>query len=222
MQKRVVLVEGHPITRAGLTHLLTRHASHAVVGEADSCPDALRVVRATAPDLVTVDVALGGPTAGLELVAELRRAYPDLAILVVSLFDEDLYGERALQAGAGGYVCKLAPVARILDAVHEVLAGRRAASRVVLERLATGPAGSSDVTPLHLSLRERTVLTLIGRGLGTRAIAERLALSVKTVETYRAQLKAKLAIDTAPELIRYAVRWVAGQPATAASASPEA
>jgi DNA-binding NarL/FixJ family response regulator len=209
--KKILLVDDHPLMRKGLALTLNSEADLEVVAQAESAEDALDAFEKTSPDLVVVDISLPGMS-GLELIKHLLALKPDVAVLVVSRHDEALYAERAIRAGARGYVMKLEAGEVIVKAVRRVLNGGVYVSEEINERLLVGMAtGRSTMTesPLEvLSDRELEVFELTGRGLGTRDIAERLHLSVKTVESYRARIKNKLNLNTATELMQHAVQWV--------------
>ncbi|MCA9529506.1 MAG: response regulator transcription factor [Myxococcales bacterium] len=207
---RVFLIDDHPLFRSGLRELLERRQGLEICGEADNCAAALDGVRRETPDLVVVDLRLQG-TDGLELVARVHAADPKLPILVLSMQDEALYAERALHAGARGYVMKSEDPRDVVDAVEVVLGGRVYLSpemtRRLVERASSGAEhGRSAID--RLTDRELQVLRLIGEGRSTSDIAADLALSVKTIETYRAHLKEKLGLRGSSELMRFAVLWV--------------
>lgn len=207
---RVMIVDDHPVVRLGLRRLIDEEPSMTVCCEADSEAAALAHVRRSRPDLALVDLSLGEGN-GLDLIRMLHDAAPDLPVLVLSIHDEALFAERALKAGARGYVMKQEPIERLVEAIQRVLAGRIAVSdrieQTVLERVThevpatTGRLGG-------LTDREFEVFELIGRGLGTAAIAGRLGVSVKTIETYRSNIKTKLRLKDAIGLARYATSWV--------------
>ncbi|MBI4226752.1 MAG: response regulator transcription factor [Candidatus Omnitrophica bacterium] len=209
--RRVCLVDDHPVVRRGLAQLINQEADLQVCGEADDLPTALALVRRARPDLVLVDITLKGRS-GLELIKMLNAEISAPPALVVSMHDETLYAERALRAGARGYVMKEEAPEGLLTAMRKVLDGQvhlsdRMAARVLQQ--AAGAGARPAASPAErLSDRELEVFRLLGRGRGTRQIAETLNLSVKTVETYRAHLMAKLQLQSAPELIRHAVEWV--------------
>lgn len=209
--KKILLVDDHPLMRKGLALTLNAETDLEVVAQSESAEEALDAFEKTMPDLVIVDISLPGMS-GLELIKHLLALKPDVAVLVVSRHDEALYAERAIRAGARGYVMKLEAGEVIVKAVRRVLAGGVYVSEEINERLLVGMAtGRSSMTesPLEvLSDRELEVFELTGRGLGTRDIAERLHLSVKTVESYRARIKNKLNLNTATELMQHAVQWV--------------
>jgi DNA-binding NarL/FixJ family response regulator len=206
---RVFLVDDHPIVRHGMAQLVAAEADLAVCGDAADAAAALEAVAAADPGVIILDVSLG-TTSGIDLIRELKQRAPHAAVLVMSMHDEELYAERALRAGASGYVMKHEATQSILRAIRSVAAGgvfvSEAVSARLLGRWAAG--GASDASPLgKLSNRELHVLELIGRGLGTRAIAEQLQVSVKTVESYRARLKDKMNLRSGTELTRFAVHW---------------
>ena len=208
MTKRIILVDDHAVVRAGLIEIFQRRPGFTVVGEAANASEAMRLVSQLSPDLVVVDVSLEVGMNGIELLKHLRTQHASLPILVLSMHEEDIYAERALNAGASGYLVKRAPIEQYYEAIDKVLAGRVYASPAVMEGM-LGRGSKANAGELGtLSDRELEVLELIGRGLGTREIATNLHLSVKTIETYRANLKAKLSLDSAPQLVRFAVQWV--------------
>lgn len=208
----VFLVDDHPIIRQGFAQMLAAEPDLTLCGQAADAPSALAQLGGATPDIVIVDVSLGD-TSGIDLIRELKLRWPRLAVLVFSMHDERLYAERALRAGAAGYVMKHEPADVILRAIRTVVTGGVAVSSDVsghfLQRwVASGPP--SGGSPLDaLSDRELHVLGLIGKGLGTRAIAESLHVSVKTIESYRARLKEKMNLRTGTELMQFAVHWAA-------------
>ncbi len=208
LSKRIILVDDHAVVRAGLIEIFQRRPGFTVVGEAANASEAMRLVSQLSPDLVVVDVSLEVGMNGIELLKHLRTQHASLPILVLSMHEEDIYAERALNAGASGYLVKRAPIEQYYEAIDKVLGGRVYASAAVMEGM-LGRGNSKAAGELGtLSDRELEVLELIGRGLGTREIATNLHLSVKTIETYRANLKSKLSLDSAPQLVRFAVQWV--------------
>lgn len=206
---RVFVVDDHPIVRQGLALLINREADLIVCGEAEEAQTALEAIAAQRPDILIVDISLNGPD-GIELVKLLRARSATLPVLVLSMHDELTYAERALRAGANGYIMKQEATERVLIAIRRILKGDvylsdRAASRVLQQYVRGATAQHSSVS--DLSDRELEVFRLIGGGHGTRQIAEELHLSVKTVETHQAHIKEKLSLRTARELVQYAVEW---------------
>ncbi len=211
---KILIVDDHPLMRKGLALSLNAEIDLTVCGQAASAEEALDALEELDPDLAIVDISLPG-MGGLELIKHLQALRPEMWTLVVSRHDEALYAERAIRAGARGYVMKLEAGERIVKAVRRVLAGGIYVSEEINERLLLGLAAGRPKmaeSPLELlSDRELEVFELTGRGRGTREIAERLYLSVKTVESYRARIKDKLNLKTAAELMQHAVQWVEGE-----------
>jgi DNA-binding NarL/FixJ family response regulator len=207
---RVFVVDDHAVVRQGLCDLLRGARDLEWCGEAANSPDALRRIEQIEPDVAVVDLMLDGRS-GLELVENLREHQPQLGVLVLSMHEEDLYAERALRSGALGYLSKTASGDEILEALRDVARGHVHLSRRVtsaaLRRAARGD-GIGRPAPDALSNRELEVFEAIARGLGTREIAERLNLSVKTIESHRERIKRKLGVRSGPELIARAVRWM--------------
>ena len=212
--KTVMIVDDHPVVREGIRFLLERDGEFVVIAEASDRTDALAATGTAVPDVVLVDVALRGAD-GLDLTRALRSRHPRLPILVVSMHDEALYAERALNAGANGYLMKDAMADTVVDAVRRVLQGDVVVSARITQRMlraATRSGARPTQSPVDkLSDRELEVLRHIGEGMGTRAIARSMHLSVKTIETHRAHLKEKLALADANELLRYAANWLAAR-----------
>ena len=212
--KKIIIVDDHPLMRKGLALTLDAETDLQVVAQMADAEDALSALDELNPDLAIVDISLPGMS-GLELIKHMQALKPDMRTLVVSRHDEALYAERAIRAGARGYVMKLEAADMIVKAVRRVMAGGIYVSEEINERLLLGlAAGREELaqSPLEvLSDRELEVFELTGRGLGTREIAERLHLSVKTVESYRARIKDKLNLRSAAELMQHAVQWVEGE-----------
>ncbi len=212
--KKILIVDDHPLMRKGLALSLEAEPDLTICGQVADAEEAMDALEKLDPDLAIVDISLPGMS-GLELIKHMQALRPELRTLVVSRHDEALYAERAIRAGARGYVMKLEAGEMIVKAVRRVLAGGIYVSEEINERLLLGlAAGRQELaqSPLEvLSDRELEVFELTGRGLGTREIAERLHLSVKTVESYRARIKDKLNLKTAAELMQHAVQWVEGE-----------
>ena len=203
-----IVVDDHPLYRHGVTMLVGQELRLDCAGEAGSIPEAMELLAAARPSLAIVDISLQGQS-GLDLVRTIRAQYPDTAVLVVSMHEENLYGERALKAGARGYVMKHENPSVLIDAVRAVVEGRIAVSAELGERMLEGIAGGrTEAEPVErLSDRELEVFTLIGKGCGAAEIAERLGLSVKTVNAYRDHIKEKLGLPSAADLRKFAVEW---------------
>ena len=212
--RRLLLVDDHPVLRHGLACLLEAEDDLRVGAQAGSAAEATLVLAAENFDLALLDISLGG-VSGLDLLKTIRARWPELPVLVFSMHDELLYAERVLRVGARGYLMKDGNATHVVAAVRRVLEGQiyvsDAVNRRVLDRLLRGARGSyveGTGQPVDLlSNRELEVFQFIGQGRGTREIAGELHVSVKTVETYRAHIKEKLHLKTAPELMRFALDW---------------
>ncbi|MAQ92550.1 hypothetical protein B1759_13805 [Rubrivirga sp. SAORIC476] len=211
MTHRIFLVEDHPITREGLRSLIRSAPDLEVVGEASSGPDAINLIGSAKPDLVLADISIDGSD-GIELTKQLKSIEPDLKVLIVSAYPERVYAERAVRAGALGYVAKQEASGVLLDAIRTVLDGRLHLSdevrdRVVGSYLAAGSPSDSAVS--DLTDRELEVFRYFGQGLTTSQVAEAMMLSPKTVETHRVHIKQKLGLSTTNEFVQRATLWTA-------------
>jgi len=210
-KKRVFLVEDHPVTQQGFTLLLNLEADLLVCGRAAMADGALKGIESSKPDLVIVDIALPGMD-GLTLVKDIATFHPRLPTLILSTLDEAIYAERALRAGAKGYIMKQEPVEQLLAAVRQVMAGDVYLSEAMRSRLFQNSiSGSSrkDASSVdQMSDRELEVFRLMGEGVGTRQIAQKMGLSISTVETHRTNIKEKIGAKRAPDLVRRAVEWL--------------
>lgn len=206
---RVVVIDDHPIVRRGLIELINDEQDLTVVGEAADMGSALDTLRELKPDVTLVDLTLGDGH-GLELIKQVRSAGITSKLLVVSMLDEALYADRVLRAGASGYLCKEQATDNIVSAIRQVLANKVYLSPAATARVLTQVASNElpSKSPVEsLSDRELEVFELLGSGLSSREIATRLHLSVKTVETYREKIKAKLNLKNGSELTRHAIHW---------------
>lgn len=211
--KGILIVDDHPIVRQGIKALLAQEKDLKVVAEAESAGEAIQLVEKIHPDVAIVDISLRG-TDGLELTKAIREMEESMPILIMSMHDEALYAERALRAGANGYIMKDQMSDNIVEAVRRVLRGDIFVSEAVRQRILRGVRGLKDKgkpAVERLSDRELEVFRLLGHGLGTRQIADQLKLSLKTIETYRAHIKEKLNLASGTELVRFAVQWVEHQ-----------
>jgi DNA-binding NarL/FixJ family response regulator len=211
----ILVVDDHPLVRAGVCALIHGEPDLAVCGEAGTASEALALFRRTTPDVVIVDLALPDGS-GLDLVKRLAGAENPPRILVCSMHEESLFAERALKAGAHGYINKQEATSHVISAIRRILSGQIYLSahmtEVTLQRLAGGKAGSEVTASVqNLSNRELEVFRLTGQCLSSSQIAEHLHLSVKTVETHRANIKRKLNLKSGNELTRYAVQWILEQ-----------
>jgi DNA-binding NarL/FixJ family response regulator len=208
-KRTVFIVDDHPIVRQGLAQLISQEADLQVVGEAGEAVEALAGLEKLEPDVIIVDLMLK-ETSGIELIKEIAVHYPDVRILVVSMHDEAVYAERALRAGAHGYIMKQEATKDVLNALRTVLAdevyvGKEVVSRML--RRMVGNGGPTDGID-RLSDRELEVFQWIGHGQSIGEIAEKLRVSPKTIETYRAHIKEKLGLASSADVLRVAVSWL--------------
>ncbi len=206
---KIVMVDDHPLLRQGLSQLINQEDDLCFAGEAGNAVDAMKVIEKTKPDLVIIDISLKG-TSGIDLTKSVLSEYPKMQVLVLSMHDESLYAERVLRAGAKGYLMKQEAPENIIVAVRKVLNGEMYLSNAMRENLLHKfvQGRPSTESPMEsLTDRELEVLQLVAQGKGTRQIAEILHLSVKTIESHYANIKTKLNLKSAPELIQHAVKF---------------
>jgi DNA-binding NarL/FixJ family response regulator len=207
---RVLLVDDHPVLRRGLTQMINAESDMLVCGEAEEAGKGFELVGTLNPDVAVIDISLKTGN-GIELVKNVKARYPEMAMLVLSMYDESLYAERALRAGSRGYIMKEEASEQIIVAIRRVMSGEiflseKMKSRMI-HQLATG--SKAVISPLEqLTDRELQVFRLIGEGNSTRQIAAQLHLSVRTVEAYREYIKSKLNLKNATELVQHAFHWV--------------
>jgi DNA-binding NarL/FixJ family response regulator len=209
-KNRVFVVDDHPIVRQGLALLINGEPDLTVCGEAEDARNAIQSLAQARPDIVVIDISLNGPD-GLDLLKEVRIRYPELPVLVLSMHDESIYAERALRAGAQGYIMKQEATENVLVALrrilgHDIYVSGRVANRMLQRYIGSSGAGSPS-SLADLTDRELEVFRLIGAGHTTRQIAEELHISVKTVESYQAHIKDKLSLRSARELVQHAIQW---------------
>ena len=214
-QHRILVVDDHSIVRHGLTLLLKREADLDVCGEAGSFDEAIAAVAEQQPEVVLVDITLKDRS-GLDLIKELIVRHPGIRCLVLSMHDEAEYADRALRAGARGYVMKEDADEVVVQAIRHVLKGEIYVSPVMSNRLIHQMSQDKsdrddNIGVASLTEREREVFECLGEGLSTRKIAEKYSLSERTVEVHRANIKKKLRVDDAAQVLREAVRWVEGR-----------
>lgn len=209
-KRSVLVVDDHPMMRQGLAQLIQNEPDLSVCCEAGTAEQALEIITKSKPDLVLADLTLPGKS-GLELIKDIQVMEPGLPVLVISMHDESLYAERALRAGARGYIMKQEGGRKLMQAIRQVLSGQIYVSEKMSAKILESFSGRRVVSssPVgNLTDREFEIFQLIGQGRSTREIAQQLHLSVKTVEVHRVNIKSKLKLTTATELIRHAVRWV--------------
>ncbi len=207
---RVLLVDDHPIVRQGLGLLIDREEDLSVCGEAEGAHSAFHAIEALRPDIVVLDISLSGPD-GLDVLKEIRMKTGSLPVLILSMHDESIYAERAMRAGANGYIMKQEATEKVLVAIRRILQGDVYLSdrltNTMLQQYVRGASPTKSSPLLNLTDRELEVFRLIGEGHGTRQIADELHLSVKTIESYQAHIKEKLALRNARELVQHAIEW---------------
>jgi DNA-binding NarL/FixJ family response regulator len=212
--KKVLVVDDHPMTRAGVVQLIDKQPDLEVCGEAGNPADALSAIPKYMPDLLVTDITMPGRS-GIEFIKDVLALHPNLPILILSMHDEVIYAERALRAGARGYIMKEAGGENLLAAIRQVLSGQvyvspKMSAKILDNLSGRKPRGSSS--PIEkLSDREFEIFQLIGQGKSTRDIARQLNLSSKTVDVHRGHIKEKLELKDAISLVRHAVRWVETQ-----------
>ena len=213
-RKKIFIVDDHPVFRKGLAQLIDEEADLKVTGEAESVTGAIELIQQGVPDLMIVDITLKDKS-GIDLIEYIKEHFPRLPVLVISMHDESLYAERVLRAGALGYITKHEMTGDVVTAVRQVIAGKRYISANMVDALlGKMMAGNrkEGISPLEiLSNRELEVFQLMGQGFKRGEIASLLHLSVKTIGTYRENIKQKMNLKTAPELMKHAVTWVQSQ-----------
>jgi DNA-binding NarL/FixJ family response regulator len=207
---RVLLIDDHPIVRQGLALLIDREPDLSVCGEADGAHSAFHAITTLRPDIVVLDISLSGPD-GLDVLKEIRTKDSSLPVLILSMHDESIYAERAMRAGANGYIMKQEATEKVLVAIRRILQGEVYLSdrltNTMLQQYVRGNAPTRKSPLVNLTDRELEVFRLIGEGHGTRQIADELHLSVKTIESYQAHIKEKLSLRNARELVQHAIEW---------------
>ncbi len=208
-KRRVFIVDDHPLVREWLTSLINQQPDLNVCGEAAAAAEAMQAVAVSKPEVAIVDISLKD-SSGIELIKDLKHSYPGLVVLVLSMHEESHYAERALRAGAKGYIMKRETTKRVVEAIRTVLAGKFYLSEAMEQLITTQFVEGKTLPALspveQLSDRELAVFDLLGQGLGTRRIAETLRISIKTVQAYCARIKEKLNLSSATELVREAIR----------------
>lgn len=209
-KNKILIVDDHPIFCLGLGELINKEKDLIVCGSEETAPGACQAIEAMNPDLAIVDISLKDSD-GIDLVRDINRLYEGLPVLVLSMYSESLYAERALMAGARGYLAKQEAIGVVVHAVREVLSGKIYASEKVKEKVFSrliSPRMGDKSTPIdQLTNREMEVFRLVGEGFSTKEIAERIHLSIKTVGTYRENIKEKLNLKHYTELVKFAVLW---------------
>jgi DNA-binding NarL/FixJ family response regulator len=213
---KVLLVDDHPLVREGLVNLISQQADLKICGEAGNEPQALELIRTVQPDIAIVDISLETGS-GIELIKSIKAMFPAVTVLVLSMHDESLYAERALRAGARGYIMKREAAKKVIEAIRCVLAGELYVSdkiaALMAEKFVESQPAATDSPIDQLSDRELEVFQLLGLGHNTRQISDHLHIGFKTVQAYCARIKEKLKLANATELLREAIRWHESQQA---------
>jgi DNA-binding NarL/FixJ family response regulator len=208
---KIFIVDDHPIIRQGLKELIDQESDLQVCGEADNVMDAVRMIKTLSPDVAILDISLNKDMSGLDLLKELKTKHPSLLTLVLSMHDETVFAERVLKAGARGYVMKEEATEKVLVAIRRILGGTVYLSDHVSGKILSKITGTKPENTISgidcLSDRELEVFELIGTGLGTREIADKLFLSVKTIEAHRMHIREKLKLKNSTELLQHAIQW---------------
>jgi DNA-binding NarL/FixJ family response regulator len=209
-RRKVLIVDDHPIIRQGLRIVIDQQPDMVVCGEAGTVSDALQAMDRTVPDLAIVDLSLKDSN-GLDLIKDIALRWPSVQVLVLTMWDEEFYAERVLRVGARGFVTKDEGPPKVVDALRRIIRGEIHLSdqmaRRLLRKFAGNPMPSASLVD-SLTDRELQVLHLVGSGLPTREIAERLRISTKTVDSHREHIKHKLKLESATELLKHAIQWV--------------
>lgn len=210
-KSRVFIVDDHTMFREGLRQLIERESTMTVCGDAPDATEALKGIRESKPDVVIVDISLAGAS-GLDLIKSIKVEFEELPVLVVSMHDESLYAERALRAGAMGYVMKHEPAKTVKAAIQKVLGGdmylSEKMSSSVINRLLRGQVDQPKSPIEMLSDRELQVFRLLGQGKGVRMIGEELGVTIPTVNSFRNRIKEKLQLKSSTEVMLHAIQWV--------------
>ncbi|MBN1501878.1 MAG: response regulator transcription factor [Spirochaetes bacterium] len=209
---KILVIDDHPFVRQGIISILSEVKGYEVVGETDEANSALSLISDNMPDVVLIDLSLKGNINGLDLIKAIKERYPKVKSIAVSMHDENVYAERAIRAGALGYIMKGEDPEKLINAIEKVFDGEIAVSKKVSDKIMNKFFhGANNVEVLSVELfsnRELEVFELIGHGFSTSEIAQKLGLSISTIETYRANIKDKLNLKNAAELTKTAVQWV--------------
>lgn len=212
---RVMIIDDHPLVRQGIAKVLEKEPDMEVVAESGNANEAINLIARNEPAFIIADISLEGEVNGIDLVKAVRERFPSIKVLVLSMFDEAIYAERAIRAGARGYMTKKEAPTNVAGAIRAIMKGELyltgGISGRIIDKLLHS-SGDSTQTPVDiLTDREFEIFQLLGNGFGTGEIARRLNLSVNTVESHRKKIKDKLGIKKGPELVKSAVQWVLSQ-----------
>lgn len=209
---KIIIVEDHPIVRKGLKMIIEKEKDLKICAETSNANDAIRIINDVKPDIAIVDISLEGNVNGIELTKSIKERYPSVAVLVLSMYDESLYAERAIRAGASGYVMKKEADENIVSALRMVMGGELylgdKMSRDIVHKLLHGKVADEKEPENILTDRELEIFMMIGNGVSAKEISSRLNLSLNTVETHRRHIKEKMNFKDLNELVKFAVQWV--------------
>ena len=209
MNTRVLLVDDHPIVREGIRRLIEKEPGLSVIGEAEDAPDALALIEDERPDVIVLDLSLKN-SSGFDLILDVQQRWPDLRVLVLSMYNEEVYAERVLRAGAAGYIMKQEAPKKVVAGIKAVIGGSifvsEKVSAGILQNMAGRRAAASPIE--SLTDRELQVFQMIGEGMTHQQVADQLMLSVKTIESHVEHIKRKLGLGSGRELLQRAIEWV--------------
>jgi DNA-binding NarL/FixJ family response regulator len=210
--KNILIVDDHPLLRQGIKQVIELEEDLKVCGEASTANEAIDLINRNRPDIVIVDITLAGNVNGIELIKSLNERFPDIKTLVLTMHDESLYAERAIRAGARGYIMKEVASKNIINAIRTILKDElylsEQISKKIIDKLVRGSADTIGISVENLSNREFEIFQLIGNGFSTKEMAKKLNLSIYTVESHKKNIKEKLKLKNSSDLAKYAIQWV--------------
>ncbi len=212
---KILIVDDHPLLRQGIRQVIELEEDLRVSGEASTANEAIDMVNRDTPDMVIVDITLAGNVSGIELVKSLNERFPEIRTLVLTMHDESLYAERAIRAGARGYIMKEVASKNIISAIRTIMNDELylsdAVSKRIIDKLVRGSADTAGISVEQLSNREFEIFQMIGNGFSTKEMARKLNLSIYTVESHKKNIKEKLKLKNSSDLAKYAIQWVITQ-----------
>ncbi len=212
---KILIVDDHPLLRQGIRQVIELEEDLRVSGEASTANEAIDLVNRDTPDVVIVDITLAGNVSGIELVKSLNERFPEIRTLVLTMHDESLYAERAIRAGARGYIMKEVASKNIISAIRTIMNDELylsdAVSKRIIDKLVRGSADTAGISVEQLSNREFEIFQMIGNGFSTKEMARKLNLSIYTVESHKKNIKEKLKLKNSSDLAKYAIQWVITQ-----------
>ncbi len=210
--KKILIVDDHPLLRQGIKQVIEIEEDLKVIGEASSANEAIDMINRDKPDIAIVDITLAGNVSGIELVKSINERFPEIKSLVLTMHDESLYAERAIRAGARGYIMKEVASKNIINAIRTILNDElflsENISKKIIDKLVRGSADTIGISVENLSNREFEIFQLIGNGFSTKEMAKKLNLSIYTVESHKKNIKEKLKLKNSSDLAKYAIQWV--------------